>query len=101
MKVGERHTVYDSSAIIVSVGLRHTISLPIKCVHIAYLFMDPWEKVCHRSEEWAEKMIDTISDSEIEDPQRTYWFLRIPNSTDNAQTFRHYDSRTSTCRRKN
>ena len=47
-------------------------------------------KICRHSEEWTEKMIDAISDWEILHPQRTYWFLRIPNSTDNAQAWKSF-----------
>jgi hypothetical protein len=35
-------------------------------------------------------MIDTISDWEIEHPERTYWSLNIPASSDNAQTWKNF-----------
>jgi len=47
-------------------------------------------KTCRHSEEWTEKMIDTIVDWEISHPQRTFWFLRFPNSSDNAQTWKSF-----------
>jgi hypothetical protein len=47
-------------------------------------------KICRRSEEWTEHMIDTIADWEINAPMRTFWFLRIPNSSDNAQTWKNF-----------
>jgi hypothetical protein len=47
-------------------------------------------KICRHSEEWTEEMIDTISDWEIEHSERTYWSLNIPNSSDNAQTWKTF-----------
>ena len=35
-------------------------------------------------------MIDTISDWEIGHPERTYWSLNIPSSSDNAQTWKTF-----------
>jgi hypothetical protein len=45
-------------------------------------------KVCRHSEEWTKKMLDQIADWEIAHPQRTFWFLNIPNSSDKADVWK-------------
>jgi hypothetical protein len=47
-------------------------------------------KVCRHSEEWTEKKIDDIGDWEIAFPQRTFWFLDIPNSSHRADVWKSF-----------
>ena len=47
-------------------------------------------KVCRHSEEWTEKMIEEIGDWEIAFPQRTYWYINFPNSSDRAETWKNF-----------
>jgi hypothetical protein len=48
------------------------------------------DKICRHSEEWTEQMIDTIGDWEIEFPQRTFWQMEMPKSSDNAQKWKTF-----------
>jgi hypothetical protein len=61
-----------------------------RCDHCVANHPPETGKICRHSEDWTEQMIDDIGDWEIAFPQRTFWYLNIPNSSDRADVWKSF-----------